>query len=239
MTGNEMGSLFSLLYNAASQIEMGINNEELSKYLTLAQEDKFKSLYFPNRNPLQEGFETSSLRDDELVELKQSVTIVNGGWIVGSEPNSVIVPLPADYFLNVRENVNILYSGISLNRVNVKPVNEDELTDKMVNPFDRPDRRLVLRLTTKRDESGRDPNGTPQTIRRVTLIGDVNTVISSYNLTYIKQLEDIVVDTRTITNMRNCELNESIHDDIVKLAVRYALGAIGNPKYQIAVNESK
>lgn len=231
MTANDQRELFKLLYNGASNVEMGYNNNEVSSFLNQATLYYIKERTFPIKRGT--GYEVTSKRDAELVELKRYVEITT--FSTASQFNNAIsVTLPDDYLYNSRETVDILNNGSTYNRVSVIPKDEDEASEDISNPFREPYHRKVWRITQERVDQG--ITGTPSA-RRAILVTDSNTTVIQYNLNYIKYPELIVVDTRTPANMRNCELDASTHEEITKIAVRIALGAIGSQKYQIGINE--
>ena len=237
MIANEMRKRFQILYMNATPVDMGYNNEEISRFLTLAQLKYIKQRVFANRNEVGEGFEYGTKRTIELAELKKYALFINTGWVTGKYSNSVQIDLPNDYLYNIQELVDITHGGTVYTSVQVLPVNEDNYIEDIKNPFRQPNHRMIWRmeLANLTVHTGNTDN---EVNIKALLIGDSNTTINNYRLTYIRYPNDITVDTRTPSNQRHCELNESTHDEIVRLAVEMALGATGNEKYQIGIRES-
>ena len=59
-----------------------------------------------------------------------------------------------------------------------------------------------------------------------------------YDLVYLKTPVDVLNDTVTPANNVNCELPDSVHEEVVNLAVRKMLGTVESQvQYQIQANE--
>jgi len=76
--------------------------------------------------------------------------------------------------------------------------------------------------------------------RSAMLIPGKDWVIEGYRLHYVKRPRPIVVDTITPANQVNCELHESVHEEIVDVAVEYAVTnrLPDQTKYQVAAKEN-
>lgn len=255
MTANEMRLLFKDLYDGASDIEMGFDDSEVSRFLTIGQNLELESRYFANRNQFAEGYEKGSKRDNEFTELKKHVYIYNDTkhnrsviveqsgsvvyanlWEAGYFPHTHIIELPDDFMYHSMDAVDIFYNGNKRYNIRVKSVNEDNVAEIYDNVFVKPDKRTVYRMSFNRRNHGRELIDN-RTSRRCMILTDENTILRRYYLSYIRQPNDIVVDILEPSNQRHCELNESFHLSIVRRAVQSALGSIGSEKYQVSLNE--
>jgi len=256
MLSNQMRLYFKDRFDGASDQEMGFDDVEVSRFLTMGQHQEVQSRLFANRNPYLEGYEVGSKRDNEFSELKTHVyiwhDIVNHQYVIvnqdGSDvvivkdweegifPNSFIIELPIDFMYFSSDLMDIDYKGVRRKAVSIKSANEDQLAELRMNSFIKPDKRTLYRYTFPRENDGRDEY-TDLTARRCMILTDEDTVLRRYYLSYIRQPKPIVVDILTPTNQRHCELNEEIQMSIIDAAVRIALGSIASEKYQISLTE--
>ena len=86
------------------------------------------------------------------------------------------------------------------------------------NPFKKPGKEVIWRMDFHGDSTG--------TIMHE-LISDSDTTITNYHIRYIKRPQKIVI----ITNIP-CELNESLHNEIVKIAVSLAVESLKLKQFQ-------
>lgn len=247
MTANGMYQDFSLLLNASTETNLGYDDKhEVSRLFNIVQLDIVKSLADGKRNILKEGIDIGKVRDDEFNNLKvyttPTISIDSSGRFPNNKVYTATLSNTEDlmYLYNLAESVEITYSrdgtDTQYKGVNVKPVNEDELNLILNNPFRQPDNRHILRLSYNRSDTGYE-DITDATGRIIYLIGDNNTTIDKYHLSYIRKPRDIVVDIVTPANQRNCELGETIQKEIVRLAVKSALQGAISYNYEIAQNE--
>jgi len=257
MTANEMRNLFKELYDGASAQEMGFDDIEVSRFLNLAKDIILSQKIFTFRNAQMEGFENSSKRDVELSNLKMTATVwedtVSGDWLFRyygtdfteqsvaitmhndnmTNSNVVIFTIP-DYVLYiVKDSSDIKQNGIMYRDVPVKNINEDNVNDKLKDPFSKPDVTTLYRMfSTIHDDDG--------TITRlVKIFLPENSILYRYNITFLRQSRDIIVDILEPNNQVNCDLHDVIHNDIVIKAVELAIGSIGSQKIQIASNNTQ
>ena len=73
--------------------------------------------------------------------------------------------------------------------------------------------------------------------KRHELINPTSMTILRYRIRYIKLPIDIVVDNITPTNQINCELIETLHDEIVSRVVRRVTGITQPELYKIMASE--
>ena len=109
MTNQEFRNEFDISYNAiASMSAPGIDDYELSLYLTKAQLEIVKNYYVPLSNRKQKGFESTEKRRRDLNQLikdyKTSDTISNSSNI---DSEAIFYVVRNDLFLIVNEKANI------------------------------------------------------------------------------------------------------------------------------------
>lgn len=216
-----MRRLFFLLRDGDATIEREFDDSEVSKWLTEAQEELVLNACFGTPS-MEEGSE----RDAELYKLSKHAELNSNAFTVSNKyPYSWQADLPEDYLYNKHERANIQYSNVPRYNIPIRPINEDEYNELIISPHHRPYKRLLWRCSESSDT------------KRLILIGDKNTTISKYMFTYIKRPVPIVVDIMNPDNQVHCELDEIVHGDIVKRAVRMSVASTGSQKYGVILNE--
>lgn len=238
LTATEMKDNFLKLYDKVTNFAApGYEADEISLFLTKAQDQLVKRYYNHKGNKYQEGFEETEKRRKDLAELIRHEDIPCGSLVPGQEPgtstNGIFVDLPADLLYTLREEVKVTATDpcyLPHDIIPVKAITHDEYTANIYNPWKRPSKDKVWRV---------DFSSTTANVRRHELITDGSYTIETYRLRYLKQPTDIVVGDPfdpTIVD-QNCELNASVHDEIVDIAVRIATGITDPGGYNIKLQE--
>lgn len=232
MDANQMSYEFSVLYDKiASSSSPGYTDRELSVFLSKAQEIVVKR-YQPA--------EYIERRRQDMANLTRSVDIATPSTTQDiGKPFGVRYDLPSDFMYHESEEVTITSSDECFNnkRIMVVPAREDEYSLQVKNPFKRP--RVI---GSDFDNAWRmDFYDNTNGIKRVDLLTDGTFSIDMYHLTYFKQPIDIVPVTGdgTTTVQGDCELNQTIHREIVEIAVRIASGVTQPAEYQIKTTEEQ
>ena len=229
MTNLEFKNEFNLAYNAiASMSSPGIDDYELSVYLTKAQLELIKDYYDPLSNRKQKGFESTEKRRRDLGQLvkdyKTTNTISNSSNI-DSEAKFYIVP--NDLFLIVNEKAKITSEDCYNNKIlDITPISYDEYNVQINNPFEKPDNKNAWRLDISNVNN----------VKVVEIISPYNISGSlEYQIRYIKYPKPIIItnlntafpsDNLTIDGIfveTPCELNTEICREILDRAVLLAL----------------
>lgn len=124
--------------------------------------------------------------------------------------NAVLIDLPADLVNIAAEKINDSES------IRILPMSHDGYIVNVTNPFRKPDSSNVWRI---------DRNDQQE------LITDGSITITSYKCDYIRVPTNIDID-----NEVDCELSETIHEDIIDGAIRIALDIINRT---LQTNKSK
>ena len=228
MTNQEFRNQFDISYNAiASNSAPGIDDYELSVYLTKAQLELVKNYYDPLSNRKQKGFEATEKRRRDLNQLvkdyKTSTTITNSSNI-NSEAKFYTVP--NDLFLIVNEKAKITSEDCYNNKtLTIKPISYDEYDVQIDNPFEKPDSSNAWRL----DISNINNSKVVEIISPYNVLGSLE-----YQVRYIKYPKPIIItnlnttfpsDNLTIDGIfveTPCELNTEICREILDRAVLLA-----------------
>ena len=245
MTNREFRNQFDISYNAiASNSSPGIDDYELSVYLTKAQLELVKNYYDPLSNRKQKGFEATEKRRRDLNQLvkdyKTSDIISNESNI---HPEAKFYTIPNDLFLIVNEKVKITsndcYNGKT---ITVRPVSYDEYDVQIDNPFEKPYEKLAWRL----DLSNINNTKVVEILSPYNISGSLE-----YQIRYIKYPKPIIItnlnttfpsDNLTIDGIfteTSCELNTEICREILDRAVLLATADYKSQNLQVKAQMSQ
>jgi len=245
MTNQEFRNEFDVSYNAiASMSSPGIDDYELSLYLTKAQLEIVKNYYDPLSNRKQKGFEASEKRRrdlNQLVKDYKTSTIISNSSNINLEAKFYVIP--NDLFLIVNEKAKInsedCYNGKILG---ITPMSYDEYDIQIDNPFEKPDNKNAWRL----DISNVNDNKVVEIISPYNIIGSLE-----YQIRYIKYPKPIIItnlntafpsDNLTIDGISaetSCELNTEICREILDRAVLLALADYRPQNLQVKAQMSQ
>ena len=228
MTLSDFKLEFLILYDKITNFSApGYLDEEISIFLTKAQERIILSLYSEAGNKYQEGFEETEKRRKQLQPLVvPNVTLNISSNQIGVEGKAF--DLPDDCLLVIKEKAKLTGCTCCNNEYKrVKPVSHDEYEINIDNPFKKPNEKLLWRL---------DIND-----KRHDLISKSGTTISEYVISYIKKPRPIILDNSTIdgfTGPQDCEL-QMLSRMIIDEAVKIATGITDPQLYQIKTIEKQ
>lgn len=226
MTVSEFKNQFLIHYNAiATNSAPGLDDYEISVYLTKAQLEIIKNNYTPEGNKYRKGFENSEKRRVDLKQLvKPYTSTTKVAYSLGISENSQFFKIPNDVFLIVYENAKISSTDCNNNSViRVIPKTHDEYNVQEENPFKKPDSSVVWRLDIS--NIGAD--------KIVELINPYN--LSEYYLRYIEYPKPIIISDLNVnfpgenlsidgqTASQTCLLDKEIHPEIIDRAAQLAL----------------
>lgn len=229
MTNQEFRNEFNISYNAiASMSSPGIDDYELSVYLTKAQLEIIKNYYDPLSNRKQKGFESTEKRRRDLNQLikdYKTTNTISNSYNINSESRFYIIP--DDLFLIVNEKAKIISEDCFNNKtLTIKPISYDEYDIQIDNPFEKPNEKIAWRLDLS------NVNG----VKVVEILSPYNVLGSlEYQIRYIKYPKPIIItnlndafpsDNLTIDGLyeeTSCELNTEICREIIDRAVELAL----------------
>jgi hypothetical protein len=226
MTTQEFNNKFDIYYNnIAGQSNPSLDVYEKSVYLTKAQLEIVKNYYDPDSNRKKRGFEGSEKRRNDLKQLVKDYKVSSFQQNSnGINTMSRFYVVPSELFLIVNEKLKVISNDCDNNRiVNVTPFTHDEYNSQINNPFKNPDSNSAWRLNISNINNNK--------------VVEILSVYSSveYQLRYIKYPKPIILgnlsviypsENLTIDNISattQCELDESIHEEILDRAVELAL----------------
>lgn len=234
MTAGEMKDLFLILYDKITNLAApGYTDAEISDFLNKAQLQFVKRRYSEKGNQYQEGFEETEKRRKDLAQLTRNLEAPLSSDQTGASPNGYFYDLPEGYLYTLREEATIVSTDecIDGNRINIKPITHDEYSINLLNPFKKPDKTVVWRLDFSNVGAVISPT---VTTKRHELVTDGNYTIGTYHVRYLHIPANI-----DIINDIGSELDPSVHDELVDIAVRIAAGITDPATYQIKMMEEQ
>lgn len=245
MTNQEFRNFFDISYNAiASNSAPGIDDFELSVYLTQAQLEIVKNYYDPSSNRKQKGFEATEKRRRDLSQLVKdykTIDTISNSFNIDSQAKFYI--LPDDLFLIVNEKAKITSSNCYNNKIlSITPISYDEYNTQVDNPFEKPNEKDAWRL----DISNINNTKVVEIISPYNITGSLE-----YQIRYIKYPKPIIItnlntafpsDNLTIDGISAetpCELNTEICREILDRAVLLALADYRPQNLQVKAQMSQ
>jgi len=224
MTSQEFKNEFDILYNnIGSNVAPGIDPYETSVFLTQAQEEIVKNYFNEKGNKYQEGFADSSKRDLDLSRLVTTSDITGNVAttnLIKLDPRSVFYQIPSDVLFVLNERIAI-NDGDKIKNVVPVALNQHEYDRLSSRPFNEPLKRQCWKMIRQ--------NNTGEFTGISEIITKSNTSVNEYVIRYVKRPQPIIVENldaglsiHGISLETECELNDSIHIEILKRAVELA-----------------
>lgn len=145
--------------------------------------------------------------------------------ITATKGKSATVELPLDVLIHINETVTVDRDKVGSIDLVVVPLSYMEYSRLMSKPFKRPLKNQAWRII-----SGISSDTTPKT--QATLIAGVSDAITKHTTRYVKRPQAIILTTLeggvTLdgdTEVQPCELDESLHPEILQRAVELAKAA--------------
>lgn len=216
----EFSNSFDILYNnLMSNAAPGINEYEKSVLLTKAQDELIKNYFNPSGNKYKEGFDGSAKRQIDFSALITSGVCDSLSGTPLFDSRAKKYKLPEDILIVLNEFVET-NNGVK----QVLPINFKEYTRLMSKPYKEPLKNHVWRLIVSGVQSG------DSIIEIIPRTGDS---ITNYKIRYIRKPKPIIlvdlkaeygegVSIEGFTDISECELNDSIHEEILQRAVELA-----------------
>lgn len=211
MTGLEMQVAFEIEADIIDSISKPLTTD-IFYYINNAV-DKFIRTRYSGNNTANKGFEETQKRIDDLRALITESTIITTTGTL--KPNSYVAAIPSNYFISVAEECEITYtSTTSTSRQGITQTTMDRYSDDTVNPFSehiyhnnwaRP-----LRLFYASN---------------IELISDGTYTVNKCYLRYIKKPAKVSLSV-------SCDLAESVHPEIIRIAVELFLENRKDARYE-------
>lgn len=228
MTTREFRIEFDTLYdNITSGAAPGLDDYERSYFLSKAQDELVKTWY-------DKRFEQSErIRRtlDNLVSTTSTTKIGTGERFI---TETELFSLPDDVQYILAERVELPDST----SIYVKPIKVDDINIAINNPFQRPSVKRIEKFALRLD---RGLEGNTRVVELLLFDSD----IEKYIVRYLRKPKAIILSDLTEiggglsiegeTNETQCELDSSVHRDIIDRAVELALEAFEQQRLQTKV----
>jgi len=203
---------------------------EIDIYLSDAQEQFVEQRAYGN-NFKKDSVEETQQRVKNLQSITYNSTITTFTNNSNNKPNGVFIDLPADYRHALEEEVDVTYKDCNgatqTARLPVVSLTHDKYNKTIANPFSKPNINKVYRL----------PFGRFGGLEHFELISGTGFTITAYYLRYLKNPLKINLANRPLpvpsvgTGQQGSLIDEA-YREIIRMAVRNALGDIESPRTQ-------
>lgn len=205
-----------------------VTPEEIDIYLNNA-------MYFMLEILTEKGIERNQDWLDYTKNLTLSYEVTPSSHSNNNKPNGQFVTLPSDYRLSLLEEATIQYrdcnNTLVSSRVSVVPTTRDEYSKLILNPFKKPWKEEIVRLTNAGNVN--ISSATNTTVFEI--ISFPNAAVTKYYLDYIKEPSKIQYGTQYSipTTDQSCELDAKAATKVVELAVKLAMKTLGDERVKI------
>lgn len=214
MNNLEFSNEFDILYNQVmSNAAPPLNEYEKSIFLTKAQEQILRNYFSPKTNAQQEGVNDSQKRELDFYKLVtfEECELVDG---VKYDDRSVLFKMPNNIFAILNEKAKTQDGRLK----EVKQIHYTDYNKMMNKPFKYPLKNQAWRLGLSGDYNLAE------------IIGGPEDEIKEYTIRYIRNPKPIILEDLDVYDVQingqdkysECELEESIHREIIEMAVYFA-----------------
>ena len=230
MTVNEMHLQFKVGVDKTDSLNSAnFTPAEIDIYLSDAQEQFIEQRAYGN-NFKRESVEESRQRVKNLQSIVKNAQITPLAFQVENKPNGLFVTLPSDYRHALEEEVSLTYLDCNgqpqTTRVPVIALSHDKYGKTVTNPFSKPNTNKVYRL----------PFGRFSNAEHFEIISSPGYTINTYYLRYLKNPAKIDLAQRLtppgLPGSAQGDLVDEAYREIIRMAVRNALGDIESPRTQ-------
>lgn len=224
MTPIEFRYKFDVLFNnIMSNAAPGLDDYEVSQFLTKAQLELVKDYFNPNGNKYREGFDGSAKRQADFSALIQSDALSPIIGVVNQfDERSVVYEFPKKFVAILNEVIELYNDGVTYRR-HIVPISYTEYSRLMSKPYKEPLKNQAWRLLTGQGDNN---------IAEIVLTTQDKQYDSVYKVRYVRMPRPIIVsDLNEINNSisidgetapRTSELNPELHEEILQRAVEIA-----------------
>ena len=224
---DEFREQFNLLYNNALAGAPGLDNYEISSYLTSAQEGLVKQAYLASEDPTGsfESREYNRRMINELVIDEKITSSISSTRGLVEESKFYELQNAAMFIVIETAIISNPRTAIHGKLIEVKPTTHDEFMKSYKSPFRKPNENKAWRIDLAKENS-------KTTVEIVSAYA-----LSRYNARYVKYPEPIIVSDLRLddevggldltingqTAAKTCMLNDSVHRDILEKSVTLAV----------------
>lgn len=237
MTLTEFSNEFDVLYNNISSNQApGLNEYEKSVFLTKAQSEIIKNYFNPKGNKYEEGFDDSAKRQVDFSNIIKTTNLSSNtdASISKLDKRSTVYSFPKDCLMVLNETLYLtsLTNG-KTSLVTIIPLSYVEYARLMSKPYKYPLKNQAWKLITN---NGDDTTDTDGTVVEIITPSNYNSYEQEYQCRYVRRPSPIVLinlnddeyeglSIEGIDTSSECELDESLHQEILQRAVELAKAA--------------
>ena len=233
MTIQEFSNEFDILYNnIMSNAAPGVDEYEKSVFLTKAQLEIIRNYFNPESNKNKQGFDDSPKRQIDFSSIIKTTTPPTyTGIYTKFDDKSKVYSLPSDLLYIINESATVTINSVSKN-ISIIPLTFSQYLQQINKPYKYPLKNQGWRLILNAQNG--PILGQIGTIANVAeVIINPNYILSQYKIRYIFKpnpiiLTDLASSGLSIEGMTmpsECQLDSSIHQEILQRAVELAKSA--------------
>lgn len=197
--------------------------EEIDLYLSDSQEEYIEQQAYGN-NPKGSYIEETQQNVKNLQSITRNANIITFLNNNNNKPNGTFIQLPSDYRHAIEEDVTITYldcnNQIQTTEIQVVALTHDQYNNSIRSPFSKPNLNKVYRL----------PFGRINNNEYFELILAPGQTLVTYHLRYLKNPAKIdkaqILVPLGLPGTAEGELTDTSYREIIRLAIRNALGDI-------------
>lgn len=229
MTCEEFSDQFDVLYNnIMSNAAPGLNEYEKSVFLTKAQYEIVKNYFNPSGNKYKEGYDGSAKRQVDFSQLMQRASLTPIDNAVAYDERATVYGFPSNVLVIVNEQVVLSVNSTTKGVRQVVPIAYDEYMRLMSKPYKEPLKNQAWRLITGQADGSAHAE-------LILNANDKKNYSYAYEIRYVRRPRPIVVadldstvgnvSIEDVSVQTECELDPSIHQEILQRAVELAKAA--------------
>lgn len=233
MNVNEFSNEFDVLYNnIMSNAAPGVDEYEKSVFLTKAQLEIIRNYFNPESNKNKQGFDDSPKRQIDFSSIIKTTTpSTYTGIYTKFDDKSKVYSLPSDLLYIINESATVTLNNVSKN-ISIIPLTFSQYLQQINKPYKYPLKNQGWRLILNAQNGPiLGQSGTIANVAEVII--NPNYILSQYKIRYIFKpnpiiLTDLMSSGLSIEGMTmpsECQLDSSIHQEILQRAVELAKSA--------------
>ena len=233
MTIQELSNEFDVLYNnIMSNVAPGLDEYEKSVFLTKAQLEIIRNYFNPESNKNKQGFDDSPKRQIDFSSIIKTTTpSTYTGIYTKFDDKSKVYYLPSDLLYIINESATVTLNNVSKN-ISIIPLTFSQYLQQINKPYKYPLKNQGWRLILNAQNGPiLGQRGTIANVAEVII--NPNYILSQYKIRYIFKpnpiiLTDLMSSGLSIEGMTmpsECQLDSSIHQEILQRAVELAKSA--------------
>lgn len=233
MTIQEFSNEFDVLYNnIMSNAAPGVDEYEKSVFLTKAQLEIIRNYFNPESNKNKQGFDDSPKRQIDFSSIIKTTTpSTYTGIYTKFDDKSKVYSLPSDLLYIINESATVTINSVSKN-ISIIPLTFSQYLQQINKPYKYPLKNQGWRLILNAQNGPiLGQRGTIANVAEVII--NPNYILSQYKIRYIFKPNPIILIDLTssglsiegMTTPSECQLDSSIHQEILQRAVELAKSA--------------